>query len=60
VAPRQGVAMNPIDHPHGGGNQQQISPVPSESDRPAAGSKAGQVPPAGVLAVLGLSVWTRF
>jgi large subunit ribosomal protein L8e len=39
----RGVAMNPVDHPHGGGNQQHMGkPGTVRSDRPA-GSKAGQI-----------------
>lgn len=39
----RGVAMNPVDHPNGGGNQQHMGkPGTIRRDRPA-GSKAGQI-----------------
>lgn len=39
----RGVAMNPVDHPNGGGNQQHMGkPGTVRRDRPA-GSKAGQI-----------------
>jgi large subunit ribosomal protein L8e len=39
----RGVAMNPVDHPHGGGNQQHMGkPGTVRRDRPA-GSKSGQI-----------------
>jgi large subunit ribosomal protein L8e len=39
----RGVAMNPVDHPHGGGNQQHMGkPGTVRRDRPA-GSKVGQI-----------------
>jgi len=39
----RGVAMNPVDHPHGGGNQQHMGkPGTVKRDRPA-GSKTGQI-----------------
>ncbi len=39
----RGVAMNPVDHPHGGGNQQHMGkPGTVRRDRPA-GSKTGQI-----------------
>lgn len=39
----RGVAMNPVDHPNGGGNQQHLGkPGTVRRDRPA-GSKAGQI-----------------
>jgi len=39
----RGVAMNPVDHPHGGGNQQHMGkPGTVRRDRPA-GAKSGQI-----------------
>lgn len=39
----RGVAMNPVDHPHGGGNQQHMGkPGTVRRDR-CAGSKTGQI-----------------
>jgi len=39
----RGVAMNPVDHPHGGGNQQHMGkPGTVRRDKPA-GAKSGQI-----------------
>jgi len=40
----RGVAMNPVDHPHGGGNQQHMGkPGTVRRDHRCAGSKTGQI-----------------
>lgn len=39
----RGVAMNPVDHPHGGGNHQHIGKASTISREAARGQKAGYV-----------------
>merc|ERR1712113_320194 len=39
----RGVAMNPVDHPHGGGNHQHIGKASTISREAAAGQKAGLI-----------------
>ena len=39
----RGVAMNPVDHPHGGGNQQHMGKPGTVKRDKSAGSKAGQI-----------------
>jgi hypothetical protein len=41
----RGVAMNPVDHPHGGGNHQHIGKASTISREAARGQKAGYVSP---------------
>lgn len=40
-----GVAMNPVDHPHGGGNHQAVHGPNSVSRRAPPGSKVGNIAP---------------
>ncbi|MBT3971729.1 MAG: 50S ribosomal protein L2 [Euryarchaeota archaeon] len=40
-----GVAMNPVDHPHGGGNHQAVHGPNSVSRRSPPGSKVGNIAP---------------
>jgi large subunit ribosomal protein L8e len=39
----RGVAMNPVDHPHGGGNQQHMGKPGTLSRHTVAGAKCGQI-----------------
>jgi len=39
----RGVAMNPVDHPHGGGNHQHIGKASTISREAAQGQKAGLI-----------------
>ncbi len=39
----RGVAMNPVDHPHGGGNHQHIGKASTISRYAAQGQKAGLI-----------------
>jgi large subunit ribosomal protein L8e len=39
----RGVAMNPVDHPHGGGNHQHIGKASTISREAASGQKAGLI-----------------
>jgi large subunit ribosomal protein L8e len=39
----RGVAMNPVDHPHGGGNQQHMGKPGTVRRDVSAGAKAGQI-----------------
>lgn len=39
----RGVAMNPVDHPHGGGNQQHMGKPGTVNRNCVAGQKAGQI-----------------
>ncbi len=39
----RGVAMNPVDHPHGGGNQQHMGKPGTISRFTCAGAKVGQI-----------------
>jgi large subunit ribosomal protein L8e len=39
----RGVAMNPVDHPHGGGNQQHMGKSGTVSRLVSAGAKVGQI-----------------
>mgnify|MGYP000100185975 CR=1 FL=1 len=39
----RGVAMNPVEHPHGGGNQQHIGKPSTVKRDVSAGAKAGQI-----------------
>ena len=39
----RGVAMNPVDHPHGGGNHQHIGKASTISRQAARGQKAGLI-----------------
>ena len=39
----RGVAMNPVDHPHGGGNHQHIGKASTISRYAARGQKAGLI-----------------
>ncbi len=39
----RGVAMNPVDHPHGGGNQQHMGKPGTVSRYLSAGAKTGQI-----------------
>ncbi len=39
----RGVAMNPVDHPHGGGNHQHIGHPSTVSRQSPAGKKAGLI-----------------
>src|SRR5436305_13154599 len=39
----RGVAMNPVDHPHGGGNHQHIGKASTISRFAARGQKAGLI-----------------
>merc|ERR1711868_249310 len=39
----RGVAMNPVDHPHGGGNHQHIGKASTINREAAAGQKAGLI-----------------
>mmetsp|Transcript_17440 Transcript_17440/g.18182 ORF Transcript_17440/g.18182 Transcript_17440/m.18182 type:complete len:256 (+) Transcript_17440:31-798(+) len=39
----RGVAMNPVDHPHGGGNQQHMGKPGTISREAVAGAKVGQI-----------------
>lgn len=39
----RGVAMNPVDHPHGGGNQQHMGKPGTVSRYLPAGAKVGQI-----------------
>ncbi len=39
----RGVAMNPVDHPHGGGNQQHMGKPGTVKHTLSAGAKSGQI-----------------
>jgi len=39
----RGVAMNPVDHPHGGGNQQHMGKPGTVKRTTSAGAKSGQI-----------------
>jgi large subunit ribosomal protein L8e len=39
----RGVAMNPVDHPHGGGNQQHMGKPGTVKRTLSAGAKSGQI-----------------
>ena len=39
----RGVAMNPVDHPHGGGNHQHIGKASTISRQASQGQKAGLI-----------------
>jgi large subunit ribosomal protein L8e len=39
----RGVAMNPVDHPHGGGNQQHMGKPGTVKRTKSAGAKSGQI-----------------
>lgn len=39
----RGVAMNPVDHPHGGGNQQHMGKPGTVKRQTPAGAKSGQI-----------------
>ncbi|KAJ1048461.1 hypothetical protein FZC27_7648g1182 [Saccharomyces cerevisiae] len=39
----RGVAMNPVDHPHGGGNHQHIGKASTISRGAVSGQKAGLI-----------------
>ncbi|KAG0015301.1 60S ribosomal protein L2A, partial [Entomortierella chlamydospora] len=39
----RGVAMNPVDHPHGGGNHQHIGHASTIARDAVAGQKAGLI-----------------
>lgn len=39
----RGVAMNPVDHPHGGGNQQHMGKPGTVKGTTPAGAKSGQI-----------------
>ncbi len=39
----RGVAMNPVDHPHGGGNQQHMGKPGTVKRTTPAGAKSGQI-----------------
>jgi large subunit ribosomal protein L8e len=55
----RGVAMNPVDHPHGGGNQQHMGkPGTVRRDVPA-GAKSGQISARRTGRVRGFFVLTR-